>query len=552
MDAARTSGFRRDEAMANELAARHLLAAGRRKAAEGYLNAARHLYDSWGARRKVEHLEGEFSQLLRPQATRISAVAAPGRRAAEAIDATALDMASLMKASQAISGEIVLEQLWSTTMRIMLENAGGQRGCFVVRKDGQLVVEGLCEVGGEAEAAHSIAVDGSDGAMALPISIVYHVLNTNTAVVINDAARAGHFARDAYLQARRPQSVLCVPLQRQGKFEGAIYMENSLAAGVFTEDRIEVIKLLAAQVSISIENAKLYDNQTRLIEAQRRFVPRQFLESLDHQDIARVDLGEHVSKTMSVMFADLRGFTPLAERLEARTVIELLNRYFASMETPIAQAGGFIDSFAGDEIKVLFDASADAAVRAGIAMWRALETLNERSLALGQPELRMGVGANTGPVVLGTVGGRERIQCSVIGDTVNLASRIEQLTKDYRARFLIGEHTYASLAEPQVFALRKVDRVAVRGRNVAVDLYEVVDAEAPDRRAAKLATRSLLRAAMESYFKREFAHALALFEQIRGADPEDAVPPLFIERCQRHLHDPPPPDWQGFERLSQK
>lgn len=550
MDAARTNGFRRDEAMANELAARHLLAAGRRKAAEGYLNAARHLYDGWGARRKALHLVSEFAQLLRPQATRIAA--ALGAPAAEASDATALDMASLMKASQAISGEIVLEQLWSTTMRIMLENAGGQRGCFVVRKDGRLVVEGLCEIGGEAKAPHSIAVDGSDGAMALPISIVYHVLNTNAAVVINDAARAGHFARDAYLQVRRPQSVLCVPLQRQGKFEGAIYMENSLAAGVFTEDRIEVIKLLAAQVSISIENAKLYDDQTRLIEAQRRFVPRQFLESLDHQDIARVDLGEHVSKTMSVMFADLRGFTPLAERLEARTVIELLNRYFASMETPIALAGGFIDSFAGDEIKVLFDASADAAVRAGIAMWRALETLNERSLALGQPELQMGVGANTGPVVLGTVGGRERIQCSVIGDTVNLASRIEQLTKVYRARFLIGEHTYASLTEPQAFALRRVDRVAVRGRNVAVDLYEVVDAEAPDRRAAKLATHSLLQATMESYFKREFAHALGLFEQMRSADPEDAVPPLFIERCQRHLDEPPPPDWQGFARLSQK
>ena len=97
---------------------------------------------------------------------------------------------------------------------------------------------------------------------------------------------------------------------RQGKFEGAIYMENSLAAGVFTEDRIEVIKLLAAQVSISIENAKLYEDQLHLIEAQRRFVPRQFLESLDHHDIAHVDLGEHVAKTMSVMFADLRGFTP--------------------------------------------------------------------------------------------------------------------------------------------------------------------------------------------------------------------------------------------------
>ncbi len=120
-------------------------------------------------------------------------------------------------------------------------------------------------------------------------------------------------------------------------------MENSLAAGVFTEDRIEVVKLLAAQVSISIENAKLYQDQLQLIEAQRRFVPRQFLETLDRHDIAHVDLGEHVAKTMSVMFADLRDFTPLAESLEPRTVIELLNRFFASMELPILQAGGFVE-----------------------------------------------------------------------------------------------------------------------------------------------------------------------------------------------------------------
>ena len=173
-------------------------------------------------------------------------------------------------------------------------------------------------------------------------------------------------------------------------------------------DRIEIIKLLASQVSISIENAELYKDRRQLIEAQGRFVPCKFLESLDRHDIARVDLGEHVSKTMRRMFADLRGFTPLAERLEARTVIELLNRYFASMELPILQAGGFVDSFAGDEIKVLFDASADNAVRAGISMWRSLEELNSRSVALGQPELLMGIGVSTGPVVLGTVGGPNR------------------------------------------------------------------------------------------------------------------------------------------------
>jgi predicted ATPase/class 3 adenylate cyclase len=551
MDAARANEFCRDEAMANELAARHLLAAQRRKAAEGYLRAARHLYERWGARRKVEHLDEEFAQLLRPQVA-WSGGAELRSTSLTAVDSAALDLASMMKASQAISSEIVLEQLWTTTMRIMLENAGGQRGCFVVRKDAQLVIEGLNEVGNDVAAARSIAVDGAEGALALPISIVYHVLHTNSPVVVHDVSRAGPFARDAYLLMHKPQSVLCIPLVRQGKFEGALYMENRLAPGVFTEERIEVIKLLAAQVSISIENAKLYADQQRLIEAQRRFVPSQFLDSLHHHDIARVEPGEHVAKTMSMMFADLRGFTSLAERLDPRTVIELLNRYFVSMEPQIVENGGFIDSFAGDEIMALFDASADAAVRAGIGMWRALEALNQRSAALGQPALQMGIGVNTGPVVLGVVGGRNRIQCSVVGDTTNLASRIEQLTKLYRTRFLIGEHTFQRLTDPDAFAIRMIDRVAVQGKNAAVELYEVIDAEAIARRDAKLATRALLRSALESYFGRDFKAARKAFERMSREDPDDAVPTLFVERCARNLQDLPPEDWAGFERLSQK
>lgn len=541
--AAREHGFVRDEAMANERAGRHLWAAGRPKAAEGYLRAAWHLYDRWGARRKVELLAQEFEHLADARAGGV----AP---AAGALDSAALDMSSVMKASQAISGEIVLEQLWASTMRIMLENAGGQRGCFVLERDREFFVEGLIEVGDAA--SPPAGASGPADAVTLPMSIVYQVLNMHTAVVIDDATRLGLQARDAYLQAHRPQSLLCVPLVRQGRFEGAIYMENRLAAGVFTHERIEVIKLLAAQASISIENAHLYADQRRLIEAQRRFVPREFLESLDRPDITGVDLGENVAKTMSVMFADLRGFTPLAEKLDARTVIGLLNRYFAAMEEPIAAAGGFIDSFAGDEIKVLFDVGPDAALQAAVGMWRALEALNAHSAAIGQPELRMGLGINTGPVVLGTVGGPKRIQCSVIGDTVNTASRVEQLTKVYHARVLVGEPTWRGLAAPQAVQARRVDRVAVKGRDTALDLYELLDAETPERRAAKLATRDILAAAMDGYQRRDFASALALFGQAAALDPLDAVPPLFIERARRRLTDPPPADWPGWDRLTEK
>ena len=142
--------------------------------------------------------------------------------------------------------------------------------------------------------------------------------------------------------------------------------------------------------------------------------------------------------------------------------------------------------------------------------------------------------------------------CSVIGDTVNLASRLEQLTKVYRGRFLIGGHTFQNLTQAHDFLIRRVDRVAVKGKNAAIDVFEVIDAEAPERRAAKLATRPLLHSAMEQYFGREFEAALALFKQVSREDPEDAVPVLFVERCTRFLQAPPPEDWQGFEKMTSK
>jgi class 3 adenylate cyclase len=258
-----------------------------------------------------------------------------------------------------------------------------------------------------------------------------------------------------------------------------------------------------------------------------------------------------VAKTMSILFADLRNFTPLAERLDPRTVIELLNGFFVIMEPEISRIGGFIDSFDGDRIKALFEVPADAPVLAGIGMSRALEQLNRRSAYLSQPQLQMGIGINTGFMVLGVVGGRNRMQCSFIGDTANLASRIEQLTKVYRARLLISEHTFRGMKDPSAFAIRMVDRVSVKGKNNGVEIYEVLDAETPERRAIKLATAALLRSGMEKYFCRDFKAARTALERACSESPDDVVPAMFLERCVRYLQQPPPDDWDGIERLGQ-
>jgi class 3 adenylate cyclase len=329
-------------------------------------------------------------------------------------------------------------------------------------------------------------------------------------------------------------------------------MENDLITGAFTEDRVEVIKLLAAQAAISVENARLYEDQLRLTTAQGRFVPGQFLESLGHRDIAGVGLGEFVARDMSVMFADLRDFTPVAERLAPRDVIDLLNRYFSRIGVPIAEAGGFVDSYNGDEIMALFPLPADRAVEAGVGMAAALRELNRESQAHGWPSLDMGIGVNSGPLVLGTVGSVDRLKCGVVGDTVNTASRIEQLTKRYGARFLVGEQTHRLLEQGGRFSMRAVDRVAAKGKANAMTLYEVLDAEEPARRDAKESTRVRLEEARALYVDRAFGESRRLLLEARSLDPNDGVLSVLAERCKRYELEPPPADWQGVEALDSK
>lgn len=546
--AAHASGFQRDEAVANELAARLLNQVGAPRAAEGYLLAARHLYDAWGAARKVAQLDREYPNL---QATARGLSRHTGSHAIS-MESTALDMGSVIKASQTISGEIVVDQLLRTTLNILLENAGGSVGYFVVRQGDALVLRAQAGAADNSAARALPLTLSADGESILPLSVVNHVLRTGTPLVLADGANAGRFSGDPYIQARRPKSMICVPIERARRFSGAIYMENNLITGAFTADRVEVIKLLAAQAAISVENARLYEDQLRLTAAQGRFVPGQFLENLGHSDIAEVGLGEFVARDMSVMFADLRDFTPVAERLPPRDVIDMLNRYFSRIGVPIAEGGGFVDSYNGDEIMALFPLPADRAVEAGVAMAAALREFNRESRAQGWPALEMGIGVNSGPLVLGTVGSADRLKCGVVGDTVNTASRIEQLTKRYGVRFLVGEQTYRLLGDDGRFALRAVDRVAAKGKAHAMTLYEVLDAEEPARREAKEATRSRLDEARSLYAERRFSESRRLLADARSIDPDDTVLAVLAERCRRYEIDPPPADWQGVEALDSK
>ncbi len=252
IDAARASGFLRDEATAFERAARHLIAQDKPRSAEGYLRGAYNLYNRWGALRKCELLEEEFPLLRRLNQAQQETNIAP---------LSDLDLVSVMKASREISGEMRLDQLLQKTLAILLENAGGQWGCLITRSEGNFKVEASTLHSDSLKPLslpdHSMVPDPEGNAIALPMSIITQVFQRNEATVLHDAAQEGAFVNDPYSVHIQPRSVLCVPIKRE-RFEAAVYMENNLSDHVFTQSRVELIRLLAAQASVAIENARLY------------------------------------------------------------------------------------------------------------------------------------------------------------------------------------------------------------------------------------------------------------------------------------------------------
>ncbi|MEG4202415.1 ATP-binding sensor histidine kinase [Microcoleus sp. Pol7_A1] len=265
---ARENDYIQNEALANELAAKFWLAKGKEDFAQLYIQKAHYGYQLWGAKRKVEDLEEKYPQLLaRTSAktitkTTVTQTTQPTTTSTNLGDT--LDLATVMKASQAISGEIVLSKLLERLMKIAIENAGAQKGFLILEKAGNWAIEAEGSVKeDEVSVLRSLPLNAEAASGETPklaSAIAHYVIRTQENVLLNNATQEGQFTRDPYIAATQPKSILCTPLLHQGKLTGILYLENNLTEGAFTTDRLELLKLLSAQIAISIENAQLYNN----------------------------------------------------------------------------------------------------------------------------------------------------------------------------------------------------------------------------------------------------------------------------------------------------
>jgi class 3 adenylate cyclase len=333
-------------------------------------------------------------------------------------------------------------------------------------------------------------------------------------------------------------AALAVPVGLRGRVIGVVYAEYAGPAGALRREQEEALVALCAHAAAPLWNFELEgrlreaeEHRRSLVDMQSRFIPTELLRILDVDDIRRVRRGHRVERRVTVLISDIRGYTALLEDMNVSEASDVALGFLRAVEVPIVTSNGLLQDVRGDEVLAVFDTRPDDAVRAGLAMLRSLREHNRERTARGSDELRVGIGINTGQVALGLVGGVNRMALTVIGDAVNLASRVENTTKRYGTPLLITDETYAQLAAPELFAIRRMERVTVVNRRRPVTIYEVYDEDPEPLRAAKCAAQPAFDEAFARFDAGDVPAARSALERCRALLPDDAVAPLHLAHC---------------------
>ena len=273
---------------------------------------------------------------------------------------------------------------------------------------------------------------------------------------------------------------------------------------------------------------------SKINRAYSRFVPSEFLDLLQKENIVDVQLGDHVKQEMSILFCDIRSFTTISESLTPEATFRFINSYLSYMEPAILDHGGVIDKYIGDAVMALF-AHPHQAIDAGMALLENLALYNQERTRAGEIPIEVGIGINTGNLMLGTIGGEKRMDSTVISDSVNLAARMEGLTKIYKTPLLVSERTYAGLDSTEKYNTRFIDHAQVKGKQEVVAVYEIFNLDPAPLRDAKLFVQETYQEAIQAYQQEDWNQAQSLFETCLETLPEDEVLKIYLQRCREHV-----------------
>jgi two-component system sensor histidine kinase ChiS len=286
--------------------------------------------------------------------------------------------------------------------------------------------------------------------------------------------------------------------------------------------------------------------------AIQRFVPREFLHALGHDDVTTTKLGDATAKSITVLFADIRNFTAYSEGMTPEETFAFLNGCLSKLGPHVRAQSGFVDKYIGDAIMALFPRDPSDAVRAAIAMQDEAHRSNDAFV--GREPLAIGVGIHVGNVMMGTIGEAERFEATVISDAVNLTARLESLTKQLGCSVLISEDVFATLDESSRTFTRRLGTFVVKGRAQPVALYEVFASDSDALRDSKAQTRARFDEMLGAFADERIDAALAIASGLRDACPEDGPANWWFMRLVRESAsgDDAVPSSRGIVRLDEK
>ena len=358
------------------------------------------------------------------------------------------------------------------------------------------------------------------------------------------------------------QSIIYSALKVKHRVMGAIILASNEAVQ-YTAADLKLLTTLALQSSGAIESALLYEKNIReareseeamrkVYEVTGKFVPYEFIGALGHSVITDVQLGEHVEKIVTVLFSDIRDYTTLSEKMSPEENFRFVCSFNERMGPIIRRYGGFINQYLGDAIMAIFPGNAMDALYTAIEMRQALEQLNADRILHSLPLIQMGVGMHTGPLIMGITGDHNRLDATTIADTVNTASRIESLTKYYKAGIIISDASYRQLQDVSDFQLRHLGLVQLKGKQEAIGIYECFSGDPEMEKSIKMSTLSVFNEGMLQYVNQSYESAKKAFQEVIELHPYDRTAAFFLQRSEQLLSGVREENQVGVVRMMEK
>lgn len=390
------------------------------------------------------------------------------------------------------------------------------------------------------------------------LSLLRNIILTGQSQIVSDIdsiARAGIISTNI-------KSIVYSALKVKHRIMGAIILANT-EADKYTAASLKLLTTLALQSSAAIESSLLYEKSIqeakereaamrKIFDASEKFVPYQFIKSLGHEAITEVKLGDQVEKIVTVLFTDIRNYTSLSEQLTPEETFGFICLFNARMGPIIKKHNGFINQYLGDSIMAIFPLNADGALRAAIEMQKEVAELSIDLEKKTNQIIQIGIGMHTGPLIMGITGDLDRMDACTISDTVNTASRIESLTKHYKASILLTGACLEGISDKEEFLLRNLGLVQLKGKNHSIKLYECFNCGSEMDIQHKKETLSIFNNGVSFYYNKSFAEAVKAFGEVLKFNPSDPTAIFFLNHTQRMIDSGTLENKTGIVKMDEK